>query len=148
MAHEKQSEILNRHVASFNVLFVKLHHYHWYVTGPDFFTLHEKFEELYNETQGHIDELAERLLTVKGKPVSTMREYLELSSIKEASDEKSAKDMVRTLNTDFDTLIEELKGDIEALEEKVGDEDTADMLIAIRQSFEKHNWMLRSYLGE
>ncbi|PYZ97883.1 DNA starvation/stationary phase protection protein [Alteribacter lacisalsi] len=148
MAHEKQTEILNRHVSSLNVLFVKLHNYHWFVKGPDFFTLHEKFEELYNETADHIDELAERLLAVKGRPVGTMREYLELSSLQEASGEDKAEQMVQALSKDFDVLIEELKGDIETLEEEVGDEATADMLIEIRQSFEKHNWMLRSYLGQ
>ncbi|MBM7095908.1 DNA starvation/stationary phase protection protein [Bacillus sp. H-16] len=148
MAHEQQTEILNRHVSNFNVLFVKLHNYHWFVKGPDFFTLHVKFEELYNEVAGHIDELAERLLAVQGKPVATMREYLETATVKEAEGESSANEMVEALVKDFDTLVEELKGDIETLEEHVGDEATADMLIGVRQSFEKHNWMLRSYMGQ
>ncbi|WP_026690038.1 Dps family protein [Alteribacter aurantiacus] len=148
MAHEKQTEILNRHVSNFNVLFVKLHNYHWFVKGPNFFTLHVKFEELYDEVAGHIDELAERLLAVKGTPVATMKEYLNTATLKEAEGESSADDMVQALVKDLDTLVEELKGDIETLEEGVGDEATADMLIGIRQSFEKHNWMLRSYLGE
>ncbi|RNA69729.1 Dps family protein [Alteribacter keqinensis] len=148
MAHEKQTEILNRHVSNFSVLFVKLHNYHWFVKGSDFFTLHVKFEELYNEVAGHIDELAERLLAVQGKPVATMREFLETATVKEAEGESSANEMVEALVKDFDTLVEELKGDIETLEQHVGDEATADMLIGVRQSFEKHNWMLRSYMGQ
>ncbi|UCZ55338.1 DNA starvation/stationary phase protection protein [Bacillus shivajii] len=147
MAHEKQTEILNRHVSNWNVLFVKLHNYHWYVKGPHFFTLHEKFEELYDEAAGHIDELAERLLAVDGKPVGTMKEYLNISTIKEAEGEKSAEQMVQDLVKDFDKVVEELKSDIEKLED-VGDEPTADMLIGVRQSVEKHNWMLKSFLGE
>ena len=46
--------------------------------GPQFFTLHEKFEELYTESATHIDEIAERILAIGGKPVATMKEYLEL----------------------------------------------------------------------
>ncbi|WP_096189261.1 Dps family protein [Evansella halocellulosilytica] len=149
MPHEKQTEILNRHVANWNVLFVKLHNYHWYVKGPHFFTLHEKFEELYNEAAGYIDELAERLLALKEKPVATMREYLDISTINEseAGESLSAEQMVKNLVQDFNEVDNELKADIETLEE-AGDEATADMLIEIRQSVEKHNWMFRAFLGE
>ncbi|WP_096435547.1 Dps family protein [Alteribacter populi] len=148
MAHEKQTEILNRHVSNFNVLFVKLHNYHWFVKGPNFFSLHEKFEELYNEMAEHIDELAERLIGLKGVPLATLKEYLETTTLQEAQGEKSAGEMVQVTANDFSTVIEELKADIETLEEEVGDEATADMLIAIRQSFEKHNWMFQSYLEQ
>ncbi|WP_078595440.1 Dps family protein [Evansella clarkii] len=147
MANEKTTEILNRQVANWNVLFVKLHNYHWYVKGVNFFKLHEKFEELYNEAAGHIDELAERLLTLQGEPVASMREFLEIATIKEAQGERASKDMVKVLSDDFTQLSEELNSDIENLEE-MGDEATADMLIAVRQSVEKHNWMLRSFLEE
>jgi starvation-inducible DNA-binding protein len=148
MAHKQTTEILNRHVANWNVMFVKLHNYHWYVKGPDFFTLHEKFEELYNESAEHIDELAERLLALKGKPIASMRGYLEKTTLNEAEGETEAKDMVRELVKDFDTLSNELKEDIETLEDDADDEATADMLIGIRQSVEKHNWMMRAYLGQ
>jgi starvation-inducible DNA-binding protein len=147
MANEKTTEILNRQVANWNVLFVKLHNYHWYVKGVNFFKLHEKFEELYNEAAGHIDELAERLLTLQGEPAASMREFLEIATIKEAQGERASKDMVKVLSDDFTQLSEELNSDIENLEE-MGDEATADMLIAVRQSVEKHNWMLRSFLEE
>ena len=148
LAHEKSTEILNRQVANWNVLFVKLHNYHWYVKGVNFFKLHEKFEELYNEAAGHVDELAERLLTLNGEPVATMKEYLEIATINEAQGEKASKDMVRALSEDFTQLSKELNEDIATLAEDLGDDATADMLIAVRQSIEKHNWMLRSFLDE
>lgn len=145
MSQEKVSVILNRQIANWSVLFVKLHNYHWYVKGPQFFTLHDKFEELYNEASVHIDELAERLLALKGHPVATMEEFLETSSIKEAPNGQDAEAMVGELVEDFNILIDELKEGMEAAE-SLGDETTADMLLAIHQSLEKHNWMLRSFL--
>lgn len=147
LVNEKTAQILNRHVANWNVLFVKLHNYHWYVKGVNFFKLHEKFEELYNEAAIHIDELAERLLTLKGEPVASMKEFLEVATIKEAQGEKASEDMVRAIMDDFDKINDELISDIEFLEEE-GDSPTADMLIGIRQSLEKHQWMLRAYLGD
>ncbi|BAB04737.1 DNA starvation/stationary phase protection protein [Halalkalibacterium halodurans] len=145
MSHEKVASILNKQIANWSVLFVKLHNYHWFVKGPQFFTLHEKFEELYNEAATHIDELAERLLALRGQPAATMREYLEISSVTEARGEETADEMVAEISKDFDTLIDELKEGMEAAD-SLGDETTADMLLAIHQSLEKHNWMLRSFL--
>ncbi|SDN24056.1 Dps family protein [Alkalicoccus daliensis] len=147
MAHKQTTEILNRHVANWNIMFVKLHNYHWNVKGSNFFTLHNKFEELYNEAAEHIDELAERLLSLKGKPVASMKVFLETTTISEASGEKTDVEMVRALVEDFETFSNELKEDIETLEGDADDEDTADMLVSIRQSVVKHNWMLRSFLG-
>lgn len=145
MSQEKVSAILNKQIANWSVLFIKLHNFHWYVKGPQFFTLHTKFEELYTEAATHIDELAERLLALKGSPLATMKEFLETASVQEATQGATAEEMVEAIVKDFDTLIEELKEGMEAAD-ALGDETTADMLLAIHQSLEKHNWMLRSFL--
>ncbi len=145
MSQEKVSTVINKQIANWSVLFTKLHNYHWYVKGPAFFTLHDKFEELYNEAALHIDELAERLLALKGTPVATLKEFLETASVQEAKGGETADDMVGEIVKDFDTMIEELKDGMEAAD-SLGDETTADMLLAIHQSLEKHNWMLRSFL--
>ncbi|MCY7725801.1 DNA starvation/stationary phase protection protein, partial [Bacillus pumilus] len=143
---EKLLNVVNKQVADWTVLYVKLHNYHWYVKGKDFFTLHEKFEELYTETATYIDDLAERMLALNGQPVATMKECLEISSIQEAEGNESAEQMVKNLYDDFSNIAEELKQGME-LAGEVGDETTGDMLLAIHQSIEKHNWMLKAFLG-
>lgn len=143
---EQLLNVVNKQVADWTVLYVKLHNYHWYVKGKDFFTLHEKFEELYTETATYIDDLAERMLALNGQPVATMKECLEISSIQEAEGKESAEQMVKNLYDDFSNIAEELKQGMELVAE-VGDETTGDMLLAIHQSIEKHNWMLKAYLG-
>ncbi|MNV81984.1 DNA protection during starvation protein 1 [compost metagenome] len=137
---------LNRQTANWTLLGIKLHNYHWFVTGPQFFTLHEKFEEFYNEAAGYVDELAERLLAIGGKPAATIKEYLALSSLQEATGGESAKDMVAALVKDFGVLVEESKALI-GLAEESGDQPTADLLIGIRSTLEKHVWMLSAFLG-
>lgn len=52
--------------------------------GPNFFSLHEKFEELYNEASQYVDDLAERILAIGGNPVGTLKESLEISIVDEA----------------------------------------------------------------
>ncbi|MDG4656252.1 DNA starvation/stationary phase protection protein [Ectobacillus antri] len=137
--------VLNKQVANWNVLFVKLHNFHWYVQGPQFFTLHAKFEELYNEAATYVDELAERILALHGKPVATMKEYLDMSTVKESSSNESAEEMVQILVSDFSALIQELRQGMDVANE-ANDETTADMLLAIHTSLEKHVWMLNAFL--
>ncbi|WP_240377122.1 Dps family protein [Bacillus piscicola] len=140
-------EVLNKQIANWNVLFVKLHNYHWYVKGDQFFTLHTKFEELYNEAALHNDELAERLLAIGGKPIATLKDYLETASIQDATGAEAADEMVQTVVNDFSAIIGELKEGM-SVAEQAGDETTSDMLLAIHTSLEKHVWMLKAYLGK
>lgn len=147
MSNQAQlQEAVNKQVANWTVLFTKLHNFHWYVKGHHFFVLHEKFEELYNEAAEYIDDLAERLLALEGSPIATLTEALETSSIKEAKGGESADEMVKIIVKDFQVLIDELKVGMD-LAAEAGDETTGDMLLAVHQSLEKHNWMLRAYLG-
>jgi starvation-inducible DNA-binding protein len=138
---------VNQQIANWSVLYIKLHNYHWYVIGPEFFTLHAKFEELYNEAALHIDELAERLLALGDKPVATMTGCLEISSVKEAEGGETASEMVASIVSDFSVLISELKKAME-IAEGANDETTGDLLLSIHASLEKHVWMLNSFLGK
>ncbi|WP_170008009.1 Dps family protein [Bacillus fonticola] len=138
---------VNKQVANWTVLYVKLHNFHWFVKGPQFFTLHELYEQLYNEAHEHIDDLAERLLALEGQPVATMKEVLEIATIKEGAGNENAEQMVATTAEDFTILIDELKEGMD-LADTVGDETTGDMLLSIHQSLEKHVWMLNSFLSK
>ncbi|WRP07588.1 DNA starvation/stationary phase protection protein [Rossellomorea aquimaris] len=135
---------LNKQLANWNVLYTKLHNYHWYVTGPEFFTLHEKFEEYYNEAGNYIDEIAERILTIKGKPIATLKEYLETATIEESNGKESSTEMVDTLVKDFQQVVTDSKKIIEAAEGSQ-DQPTTDLFIGIKTSLEQHIWMLNAF---
>ena len=146
MTTNKLNTQLNELVATWSVLYTKLHNYHWYIKGKDFFTLHAKFEEFYNEVTLNLDEVAERILTKGGKPVATLKEHLELSHVQEASGNETSEEMVQTIIDDFKKVMKLLKESMNQAAED-GDERTEDMLNATYQSLEKHNWMLTAYLG-
>src|SRR5699024_8095085 len=111
--NEEVVKVLNQQVANWTVAFTKLHNFHWYVKGPNFFSLHTKFEELYDEASQYIDDLAERILAVNGNPVATLKESLELSIIEEAGKEYTAEQMVEELSNDFDNITKQIVNDIE-----------------------------------
>ncbi|MCM3763989.1 Dps family protein [Neobacillus niacini] len=141
------SETMNKQVANFSVLYMKLHHYHWYIKGENFFTLHVKFEELYTEAALHVDTIAERLLALGGTPISTLQGALEMATISEATGDESTQDMVQTLADDLTAICKELTEGITSAEEN-DDQPTADLFTSIRASLEKHRWMLKAYLAE
>ncbi len=124
------ANVLNKQIANWSVLYTKLHNFHWYVKGEQFFTLHVKFEELYNEAALHVDVIAERLLAIGGQPVATMKENLELASVQEATGSESSQEMVQAIINDFSIIIGELKEGM-SLAGEIDDETTGDMLLAI-----------------
>lgn len=139
---KKLHSLLDLQVANFSVLFTKLHHFHWFVEGPQFFALHAKFEELYDAINETYDAFAERLITIGGRPSSTLKAYLEKASIKEAAGEVSAKEMVVSLINDMEVIVKSLKELTVAAQEEA-DEATADLAIGTIGEFEKTLWMLR-----
>ncbi|MFD6438392.1 DNA starvation/stationary phase protection protein [Peribacillus sp. NPDC060186] len=145
MAQKKLGQLVNKEIANFSVLYTKIHNYHWFVNGPHFFELHQKLEELYKEVTANYDELAERLLAIGEKPVATLKEYLELTTIEEATGNENTEDMVQSVISDFEKLSEEFQEIIAVAEEE--DPVTADMLTGMKKSLNKHAWMLRAYLG-
>ncbi|AXN38480.1 MULTISPECIES: Dps family protein [Peribacillus] len=145
MAQKKLGTLVNKEIANFSVLYTKIHNYHWFVNGPHFFELHQKLEELYKEVTSNYDELAERLLAIGEKPVATLKEYMELTTIEEATGKENTEDMVQSVISDFEKLSEEFLEIIEVAETE--DPVTADMLTGMKKSLNKHAWMLRAYLG-
>ena len=68
---KKLTEILNKLLADYEIFYQNLRGFHWNIKGREFFELHVKFEELYNEAFIKIDEIAERILTLEGIPMHT-----------------------------------------------------------------------------
>lgn len=137
---------LNELLSNLVVLNTKFYHYHWNVKGGHFFTLHEKYEELYTEGHAYIDEVAERILMIGGTPVSTLKGYLSLTSLlEEARTDLDATTMVKQTLFDLGTMRDTLKQVIASAsyqEDKV----TEDMAIGMLASYEKTIWMLKAFL--
>lgn len=149
MASQEVKDYLNTVVATQGQFYIRLHQFHWYVKGSHFFTLHEKFEELYDEATENLDLVAERLLAIGGEPYSTLQEFIDHSVIEERVEDKnlSQDEMVKAIVTDLETIADSLQKGAELTDEKE-DFPSNDMLIAMKESVDKHIWMLKAYLGK
>jgi len=141
---ENTAEELNQLLANYQVYYQNLRNYHWNISGEHFFDLHEEFETLYNEAKINIDEIAERILTLRMKPVSTLAEYLEMADVKEYSTEDSV-DMVRSILSDHKKLIANMRKLLEVASD-ANDEGTIDMIAGFLGSVEKNSWMLDAWI--
>ncbi|HET8827964.1 MAG TPA: DNA starvation/stationary phase protection protein [Pelobium sp.] len=140
---------LNILLANYQIHYQKVRGLHWNVKGRHFFDLHVKFEELYNNAQATIDEIAERILTLGKSPVSTYADYIEKSTIKEIKTEGlSEEKMVEAILGDFKELIALEREVIENATENANDEGTADMIIGFLRFKEKTSWMFRAWSGK
>ena len=139
---------LNDLLANYHIHYQKLRGCHWNIKGQNFFTLHIKFEELYNNAVITIDELAERVLTLGKPPISTFADYIKVSGIKEINTiGLKDTDMVKAIIDDMATLIS-LEREIMKISEEAGDDGTNDMINKFMQFKEKNTWMLRSFINE
>ena len=138
-------QTLNEFLADLNVFYRKLQNYHWNAQGKDFFRTHEKLEELYNEVNESIDEIAEHILIIGGQPLGTLKDYLATSTIQEAENKKVKSDEIyRNLITDFETLLKK-STEIKEEADKQNDYATSALIDDYILSYGKHLWMLRHW---
>lgn len=135
---------LNKLLADYHIYYQKLRNFHWNVLGKNFFDLHAQFETLYNDAQHKIDEIAERILTLRYHPMSNLSEYLEISEITESSEIKSDFKMVGIILEDHKILLQQMSEVIKKAEE-IGDEGTIDLIGAYVRELEKKSWMLDAW---
>ena len=105
-----------------------------------------KFEEFYNDSQIKIDLIAERILTLQGKPLHTFNDYLELSKVAVA---KNISKDVEAINVIVESLSELLKIEREILADadEANDEGTNSMMSDFIAEQEKTMWMINAWLG-
>lgn len=142
---EKIAMGISKILADSYMVYLKTHNYHWNVTGPHFHSLHEQFEEQYTELAAAIDDIAERIRALGHRAPGSFREYQELTSIEEDTDQPDAMEMVRRLAVDNETILRTAREALPACEE-AGDEASIDMITERLHVHSKTAWMLRSHL--
>ncbi|WP_339649474.1 Dps family protein [uncultured Salegentibacter sp.] len=140
----KTVDELNVLLADYHLYYQKLRNFHWNVIGKNFFDLHEKFEELYDDAKLKVDEIAERILTLRYTPISNLTDYLEASNLKESKADLTDYEMIETLLKDHGTLLKQMRSVVETAD-KAGDEGTIDLIGAYIRELEKTSWMLDAW---
>ncbi|MEM1324385.1 MAG: Dps family protein [Bacteroidota bacterium] len=135
---------LNQLLSNYHVYYQNLRNYHWNINGENFFDLHERFEHLYNIARTNIDEVAERILTLRHTPVSTLTTYLRRAEVEEASVTHDEHEMIDTILDNHKILIKSFRRVMKEADD-CGDEGTVDMMGGFLADIEKESWMLDAW---
>lgn len=139
------AEKLNALLANYQVYYQNLRGFHWNIQGRDFFELHVKFEELYNDTAIKIDEVAERILTIDAVPMHSFTDYLNAATLSPITGVTQGEPAVQAVVDNLSTIVEQQK-ELRRSAEDNDDLATADMMATFIEEQEKTLWMYKAWL--
>lgn len=138
--------LLNQQLADTFDLMSQTKEAHWNVKGPNFYQLHELFDELAANLNGHIDTIAERVTALGGLATGTARMAAAASRLPEYPIEVTRDlEVVGCMVERYANLAASTRGAIDAADE-LGDADTADLFTEVSRDLDKHLWFLEAHV--
>lgn len=143
---EKLIAILNQRLADAADLKSQAKQAHWNVKGMNFIALHELFDRVSTEVDVYVDDIAERITTLGGVAMGTVRLAAEKSSLSEYPHEISeGADHVDALSNVLADFGKKVRADIDTTDE-LGDKDTADLFTGISSGTDKLLWFVEAHI--
>jgi starvation-inducible DNA-binding protein len=119
---------------------------HWNVKGPDFIALHKLFDELVEEAEEWVDDLAERVVALGGTAEGTVIAVSKKTSLAAYPlDISDGRAHVDALSSGLAKLGKNVRAGIDEAG-KLGDADTADLFTGISRTADKYLWFLEAHL--
>ena len=137
---------LNTLLSSYQIHYMNTRGFHWNIKGGNFFELHLKFEEIYNDLLLKVDEIAERILTIEGAPLHAYSDYADNTLIKEVKNVSDGETAIQALLDGFKVLISTQRTLLNEATD-ADDEGTASLMSDYIKEQEKLVWMLKAYLN-
>jgi starvation-inducible DNA-binding protein len=145
---QEMVELCNQQMADLFDLFSQTKQAHWNVKGPQFFQLHELYDELAGVLLGFVDMVAERATALGGIATGTIRMAAEVSTLPEFSGGAvGSMESVRLLVERYAKVAESTRQAIETAEE-AEDMDTADLFTEVSREIDKSLWFLEAHIQE
>ena len=137
---------LNKLLSNYQLFYMNSRGFHWNIKGDKFFELHVKFEELYNDSQIKIDEIAERILTLGYTPIHSYSNFLKEAKIKEATNVTDGINAVKEILKGYSVLLP-MERELLDLSDKHNDEGTNALMSDYIREQEKLVWMYSAYIS-
>lgn len=145
-ARAKVTTLLNARLADAIDLRMQSKQAHWNVKGPQFIALHELFDQLAGELDGHVDEMAERITALGGIAEGTVQAVAGRSKLDayplEIAEGRAHLDALAAAYARFAKAVRKASDDAD----KAGDADTSDLFTGVSRSVDKGLWLLEAHL--
>ena len=142
---KKVAQVLNKTLTEYYGLAITTQFYHWYVSGPEFCTLHKLFGKHYDDFVKAIDTIAERIRALDEEIDIDFSPLQKFNSSQKDFSKLKDKDMLEVLVDYHEAAVKELRTSISAVEE-TGDSVTADFLVSRVSVHEETVWVLNSFM--
>lgn len=143
---EQMVALCNQQLADTMDLYSQTKHAHWNVRGPEFYQLHELFDELAESVEGYVDLIAERATALAGEARGTIRMASATSSLPEYPERpRNGIAHVEALAERYGKLAASTRAAIDEAEE-AGDTDTADLFTEVSRGVDKSLWFLEAHV--
>jgi starvation-inducible DNA-binding protein len=140
------SKKLDLYLANLAVNYVKLHNLHWNVFGRGFKQVHEYLEEMYDETTESFDEVAEYQKMVGEFPKASLKDYMEIATIKELESKDYAIEDALKIAVDDLKLMRDLATEIRNEADEKGEFTLVALMEGEVEAQHKHIWFIESML--
>jgi starvation-inducible DNA-binding protein len=121
---------------------------HWNVKGRQFIALHEMFDGLRTEIDGHVDTMAERVVQLGGTALGTTQVVAKASALAPyPTGITSAREHLAALIERYASVANATRAAIDAAD-RAGDKDSADILTGVSRGLDKALWFLEAHVQE
>ena len=121
---------------------------HWNIKGPNFIALHEMFDGLRTEVDGHVDTMAERVVQLGGTALGTTQVVAKASTLAPyPTGITSTRDHLDALIERYASVANATRAAIDTAD-RAGDKDSADILTGVSRGLDKALWFLEAHVQE
>jgi starvation-inducible DNA-binding protein len=147
-ARQQMVQLCNEQLADTFDLFSQTKQAHWNVKGPQFYQLHELYDELAEQLLGHVDLIAERATALGGAATGTVRMAAGSTRLEDFTDGPvGSLESVQMLVERYANVARSTREAIDAAEE-AEDKDTADLFTEVSRDLDKDLWFLEAHIQQ
>jgi starvation-inducible DNA-binding protein len=144
----KVADLLNARLADAIDLQTQAKHAHWNVKGATFIALHELFDDVAENIEGHIDTMAERITALGGTAEGALATVARRTSLDpypaEAIDGLAHVDALSGALAEFGRKLRRAIDDAA----KLKDAGTSDLFTEVSRDVDKYLWLLEAHLQD
>lgn len=147
-ARQEMVELLNEQLADTFDLFSQTKQAHWNVKGPQFYQLHELYDELAEQLLAFVDMIAERATALGGSATGTVRMAAQDTRLPDFSaGPVGSMESVQMLVERYAALAQSTREAIDKAEQ-AEDMDTADLFTEVSRGVDKALWFIEAHIQQ
>src|SRR5664279_1361615 len=113
------------------VLYTKTRNYHWNIEGSNFMEMHKFYEGQYEQLDEIMDNTAERIRQLGHYAEGQLKDFIKLTRLGEEGYTTDQKKQLQNLLADHESLIRNLRKNINDFSDKYKDAGTADFVTGL-----------------